>query len=346
VRIFIKLLAFLILLVSSFVIYDRYEMRKPVVFEALHQIDPLPKTKKLISQNRLVEADEYLSFFVDHGYLKNNEQAQALLIEIKRKREDLEYRAKKIADGVLKGKSDELDGQIAAGISDFFLFGDLRDLTIEGYHKLTNQEVDEILVALSSVGVMATGMTVISGGTSTTVKSATSFLKFAKKSGKLPNWLGKYLVKLSKQVNKTKDFTPIRGLFNQMKEMISSSGVSGSLKLLSHTNDLKSLKKAVAFSKTYGKSSSTLLSILGKDAFKYTNPKVSKKAFLYASTYGKAGVKRITKVGEIKFFKSLSKPLKASRVAKVFGKNGYTIFKMIPDYVFYILGLISLMILV
>jgi hypothetical protein len=119
-------------------------MRKPIAFDALQQIDPLPKTKKLISQNRLVEADEYLSFFVDHGYLKNNEQAQSLLIEIKRKREDLEYRAKKIADGVLEGKSDELDGQIAAGISDFFLFGDLRDLTIEGYHKLTNQEVDEV----------------------------------------------------------------------------------------------------------------------------------------------------------------------------------------------------------
>ena len=345
-RIFIKLLAFLVLLVSFFVIYDRYEMREPVVFEALHQIDPLPKTKKLISQNRLVEADEYLSFFVDHGYLKNNEKAQALLIEIKRKREDLEYRAKKIADGILEGKSDELDGQIAAGISDFFLFGDLRDLTIEGYHKLTNQEVDEVLVALSAIGVAATGMTVISGGTSAPVKGATSFLKFAKKSGKLPKWLGKYLIKLSKQVKKTKDLKPVKTFLTDMYDMTKLSGVSGSLKLLSHTKDLKSLKKAMVFSKTFGKNSSALLSILGKDALKYANPKVSKKAFLYASTYGKAGVKRVTKLGEKRFLKSLIKPVKVSRVAKVFGKNGSAILKIIPDGIFYILVLISLMILV
>jgi hypothetical protein len=321
-------------------------MRKPIAFDALQQIDPLPKTKKLISQNRLVEADEYLSFFVDHGYLKNNEEAQSLLIEIKRKREDLEYRAKKIADGVLEGKSDELDGQIAAGISDFFLFGDLRDLTIEGYHKLTNQEVDEVLVALSSVGVVASGLTLVSAGTSSPVKGTISFLKFAKKSGKLPTWLGKYIIKISKQAANTKNLKPIKSLFDDLYNMTKLSGVSGSLKLLSYTSDLKSLKRVTQFSKTYGKNSSALLSILGKDALKYTKPRVSKKAFLYAATYGKAGVKRITKLGEIKFFKSLSKPLKASRVAKVFGKNGYVIFKMVPDYVFYILGLISLMILV
>ena len=337
-RILLKTFAFVVLFASFFVIYDRYEMREPVAFEALNQINPLPKTEALIAEGKLLEAEEYLTFFMAYPYMKENLQAKNLLLDIKLKRTSPAYKKDKIIEGIITGKSDELAGQVSAGISDFFLFGDLRDLTIEGYHHLKGEEVDQVLVALSTIGVVATGATFATAGASTSLKGSLSFLKYAKKMGKLPPWLGKHLVKISKK----RDYSKVKPLLTDLFTLAKGAGVSGGLKLLENTKGLNSLKDAVKFSKVYGKNSSALVSIVGKDVLKIHKGAI-KKAFLHASTYGKVGVKRLAKLGEKGFLKSLVKPIKTSRIVKIFDKNSANILKQIPDGVFYVLGLVALL---
>jgi len=343
-RIFIKIIAFTILLFSALILYDRYDMRAPIAFEALQQIDPIPKTKALINENKLFEAEDYLSFFIQYEYVKNNPQAWALLKDIQTQRQTLGYKANNILSGVMTGKSNELEGQISAGVSDFFLFGDIRDLTIEGYHHITNKEVDKVLVALSSIGVVASGLTLVTAGASTPIKGSLSFLKYAKRNGKLPRWMGKYIMKSAKEIKQSKSLGRFENFFTELYTLIRTSGINGSMKLLSHTKNIKTFQEAVNFSKLYGKNSATLLTILGKDTVKYAKG-TDKKAFLYASTYGKTGVKRLHTLGEKGFLKSLQKPVKISRISKVFNKNIVTILKQIPDAVFYTLGLLTIMIL-
>ena len=343
-RLFIKLTAFVMLLVSFFILYDRYDMRQPIAFEALQQIDPLPKTKEFITQGKLVDAEEYLSFFIPYPYMQNNLKAKSLLLDIKLKRSSPEYKKEKILEGIMTGKSDELEGQISAGVSDLFLFGDLRDLVIEGYHHLSNQKVDNVLVALSSIGVVASASTFMSAGASMPAKGSLSFLKFAKKTGKLPKWLGKYLIKSAKELKHSKELKGIKTLFNELTIMIKSAGANAGLKLLQNTKGIKSLKASSTFAKTYGKNSTALLTILGKDALKYQKG-LSKEAFTYASTFGKIGVKRMRRLGGKGFLKSLKAPVKISRLAKVFDKNSLRLLKQIPDSVFYLLGFVAIMIL-
>ena len=340
----LKIIAFLTLIFSFFILYDRYDMRQPIAFEALQHIDPLPKTQTLLLKGNLVEAEEYLSFFMPYPYMKDNLNAKNLLLDIKLKRASPEYKKDKILEGIITGKSDELSGQISAGVSDLFLFGDLRDLVIEGYHHLSNQKVDNVLVALSSIGVVASASTFMSAGASMPAKGSISFLKFAKKSGKLPKWLGKYLIKSAKEIKHSKELKSIKTLFSQLSIMIKSAGVNGGLKLLKNTKGIKSLKEATAFAKTYGKNASPLLSILGKDALKYQKG-LSKEAFSYAATFGKTGVKRMRKLGGKGFLKSLKAPIKISRIAKIFDKNSIALLKQIPDSVFYLLGFVAIMIL-
>ena len=76
--IFLKIIAFLLLIFSFFILYDRYDMRQPIAFEALQQIDPLPKTRTLIQAGKLVDAQEYLTFFMPYPYMKNNLEAKTL----------------------------------------------------------------------------------------------------------------------------------------------------------------------------------------------------------------------------------------------------------------------------
>jgi len=340
-RIVIKLLAFIVLVFSAYILFDRHDMRTPVAFEALEQINPVPKTKQLIEDKKLIEAEEYLSFFMTFDYMKTNKEAEKLLQTIKVQRSDISYKTQNILDGIWTGKSDELEGQISAGVSDFFLFGDLRDLTIEGYHHVKGEDVDHVLVALSTIGVVATGATLVTAGASTPIKGSLSFLKHAKKVGKLPSWLGKYLVKISKK----RDLSKVKPLFTDLFTLVKGAGTSGGLKLLQDTKGLDSLKDAVGFSRVYGKNSSALVTVVGKDVVAYQKG-ISKKAFLHASTYGKVGVKRLDKLGEKGFLKSLVKPIKTSRLVKIFDKNIAHIIKQIPDRVFYILGLLALLIVV
>lgn len=343
-RILLKIFAFVLLLFSFFVLYDRYDMRTPLKFEALKQIDPLPHTRALIKEGKLLDAKEYLSFFIPFDYMKNDREAHQLLKNIDRQRAALSYKTKKILSGVITGKSDELSGQISAGVSDFFLLGDLRDLTIEGYHHLQHEKVDKTLVALSSIGVVASAATVMSAGTSTPIKASLSFLKVAKKSGNLPKWLAKTLIKSSKELKQSKNINHLKTLFSDLYHLVDYAGIKGGFKLLKQTKDTKTLKEAIVFSKIYGKNSAPLATILGKDLLAYSKYH-DKKAFLYAATYGKKGVLRLGKLGEKGFLKSLKRPIKTSRFVKILGKNSLHLLRQIPDKAFIVLGLVAIMIL-
>ncbi len=343
-RLLIKLFALILLLGSFFILYDRYDLRQPIAFEALQQIDPLPKTKALIAKGQLSQAEDYLTFLMDYPYMKNNLQAKNLLLDIKLKRTSSAYKQEKILQGIITGKSDETEGQIAAGVSDLFLVGDLRDLAIEGYHHLSDQKVDKTLVALSSIGVFASAATLLSAGTTIPAKGSISFLKFAKKSGKLPTWLNKYLIKAAKEIKHTKELRSIKTLFNELSILIKHAGLNGGLRLLKQTKGVDSLKVASSFAKTYGKNSSALFMILGKDTLRLKKG-LNKEAFAYAATYGKTGVKRLRRLGGKGFLKSLKAPVKVSRLAKVFDKHSLALLKNIPDGVFYALGLVAIMIL-
>jgi len=326
-------------------VYDYYQMRQKVHFEALQRINPIPKTIKYIEQEKYADAFEYLEFFMDYDYVRNNPNAWKLYRGLKEKRESYEYQSKKIFEGVINGKSDETIGQVSAGISDFFLFGDLRDLTIEGWHHLTGKEVDNVLVGLSTIGVLATGATVISGGSSAPVKGGISLLKFAKKAGKMPKWLEKFIIKSAKEIKKTKDIKPIQGFFENLYYTTKASNLNTTLKLMNNSANLTAFKKSLGFAKAFGKKSSALTKILGKDSviyYRILKDKTSKKAFLNASTYGEKGIKRLAKVGEKAFLKSLKVPVKISRLTKVLSKRSVDFLKNISVNIYILTAMVSL----
>ena len=347
--ILIKAIAFILFAFSSFMVYDHYEMSQKVHFEALNRINPIPNTIKYIEEKKYPDAFEYLEFFMDYDYVRNDPKAWKLYIGLKDERESYEYQSKKVMEGVLYGKSNETIGQVSAGISDFFLFGDLRDLTIEGWHKLTGKEVDKVLVGLSTIGVIATGATVMSGGSAAPVKGGVSLLKFAKKAGKMPKWMEKFVIKSAKQVKKTKDIKPLKGFFEDIYNTTKASNLNTTMKLMSNASNLKAFKNSLGFAKAFGKKSGALTKILGKDSviyYRILKDKTSKKAFLHASTYGEKGIKRLAKMGDKRFLKSLKAPIKVSRLTKIVSKNGIDFLKNISVSVYILVSMVSLVFLV
>ena len=348
-RLLLKIIAFFVLLFSLFMIYENYALHQEQRFEALQRIDPLPETLRLIDEDKYAEASEYLGFFMKYDYVKENPKAQELYEALEQKRNSMAYQSEKAVEGVLKGKSDETIGQVSAGISDFFLFGDLRDLSIEGYHYLNGEKVDKVLVALSTIGVVVTGATMFSAGSTAGVKGGVSALKLIRKSRKMPPWMEKFIVRSAKQVKNNHNIKPIKAFLEDIYTVTKNSGFNTTMKLLNKSPNMKAFRNSIGFAKTFGKESGVLFRILGDDApvyYRLLKEKSSKKTFLKAATYGEPGIKRLAKMGEKGFLKSIKPVVKTSRLAKIFNKNVVRALYKIPVAVYIFMAMVSMVLLV
>lgn len=93
--------------------------------------------------------------------------------------------AGEFATGAITGESGSLIGVGGAVTADFFVLGDIRDLTIQSMRWLNNEPVDVFLVSISGIGLALTAATIGSGGSTASAKAGASVLKAAKRSSKV-----------------------------------------------------------------------------------------------------------------------------------------------------------------
>jgi hypothetical protein len=320
--------------------------RREFDIRTLRQIDPIPQTQNYIAQKKYSDAYEYLSYFMQFDYVKNNPKAQELLKEIETKRDSYEYQKDKILEGILEGKSDENIGKLSAIASDFLVIGDIRDLFIQGSNYMSDKEVDKVIVALSSLGLVATASTIYSLGATAPAKDGISILKYAKRVNKIPDWLGKAIVKEAKISKKTKSLKNIEKILEPIYTLYKKVGLKDTLNLLKETKNLSELKSIVKFSKRFGKNSSGLIKTVGLKSVKQIDnlSKIKPKTILYASTYGDRGIVALKTMGEAKFLKRVKV---ISRVSKTAYKGNFdTLFtkllNSVPNSVLYSIAIFGL----
>lgn len=295
---------------------------------ALQQIDPLPAVQAMVAEKRYTEAADYLAFFMEYGYVRNNPDAQKLQQHIAQTRQNWQYQFGKVWEGAIKGQSDEAAGQMASVISDFLVVGDIRDLGIQAWRYAHDEQTDPVIAALSGLGLAATSAQIISGagtvGTagasapalaaSTTAKRAAGTLKGMRKMGQLPDWLSSELVRASKISAKTGNLDEAKDLLQSMHTL---SQFPGGLRLLKHTQDMPSLRRMAAFAESFGPHSATLYRLGGNQALHAAEQlhRLDKSSIKLATTYGKNGLKALDEVGSIRFAKY------AARAAKITAKG-------------------------
>jgi len=313
-KLFYKLSLLCLILLSATVLYQKHTY----AYHTLVHVDPLPQTKVMMAEEKYADAEEYLGYFMQFDYVQQMPEAKILLDEIEEKRASIRYKSSKIAEGISTGTSDELSGQISAIGSDFFLIGDLRDLAIEGEHYYHDEEVDTVLVSLSTIGLVASVTTFFTFGGSTVAKSGVSTLKMGHKSNLIPPWLSQTLVKEAKAIRKTKKLSSIKPVFKNLNDLRKEVGIKDSLKLLSRTSNMKELEGVNRLSKRYGKESITLLDLSKKKLLTHTGSfnQYNKNTVKAASTYGIHGFTQLLKGGEKHF-------IKTTKQMKSYAKVGY-----------------------
>jgi len=312
VRRLLRLIALLVFAAASLLLIDRWQVRDP--YGALTPLDPLPHTQELIAQNHWEQAEAYLGYFIEHNSTAVTPQARELLSAIRAKRNSWEYKAKALLNGAVTGRGEEVEGMVGAGVADLFVVGDLRDLFIEGNHWLNGEEVDEVILALSSLGIAATAATISTAGGAGGIKGTTSLLKNMRRGRLLPAWLLKALARLPSASDTRR---AANTLMEPIADLYRTSGFLGARTILSQSKSLKELQKMRFFAKQFGKESAVLLRI-DPVALRLAEHAPA-RAVTRASLYGKPG------------FKALAKQVKyATRLSKYISKHYQQLLRMVP----------------
>lgn len=308
----IRLIALLMFLASSAVLYDRWEMRDRLA--TVPPIDPMPHTQELIAAERFAEAEAYLGYFVEHNSTAVTPQAREMLQAIHRKRQSWQHRARALMDGAINGNSDETLGMIGAGVADLFVVGDIRDMVIEGRHWLAGEKVDDVVLALSSLGIAATAATIGTAGGAGGVKGSLSLLKQMRKGKLLPVWFIKALTRLPRAADIKRESN---ALLEPITTLYREGGWLATREILRSSQNLKDLKRMQFFAKTFKRESAVLLRI-DPQAVRLAEH-FPARTITRASLFGKAG------------FKQLARQLKyLSRVSKIISKQWQGWLRALP----------------
>ena len=298
-------------------------------FSHLVRVNPVQQTQQLAQKEKFAEANDYLSYFMEYEYMKEDAEAIRLSQFIQETRESWIYKLKKMNSGFWTGESDETEGQVASVVSDFLVIGDLRDLVIEGNNLIQEKDVDKVNTALATVGVVSSVVVVTASA-----KPAITFLKMTHKAGKMPKWLGKTLVESAEIAKKTNSLDHLKDIFSNVHGLYKTAGARTTLELLAKSKDINDFRRLAKFGNVFGNKTPTLLKVGGDDAITAFQRLggAEKDTILEASTYGNEGVKFLEKNGAEIFKSGLSSTrrrmtnleiqfVESGRKAKIGGKE-------------------------
>jgi hypothetical protein len=322
------LLLLLVFLVSVSVLVEHYT--ETSIDAQIKEMEKLPdanyisEIEKLREEGKLGEALELARFVGEHPDMPGHLEAKRLEKEIEAELDSEFSKILRFARGAVTGNPKT--GMDAAGAvaSDFCFFGDLRDLTIQGWKFISKQETDKLVVALSAIGVLTETIKTIDG-----VPAA---LKLFKKIGSITPKFGNSILEASQKALKQRKVTSeLKKIFINFKDVTKNMGFTKSalaLKSVDSAEDLSALAKVSA--KVPGETF-VILRNGGKEAFdaiKKIDPEGKEETLLkIAARKGKAGAKFLAKrdstfsnkvLGKIQIVTRVTKDVRLRRVQSMF----------------------------
>ncbi len=220
-----------------------------LTLSALPDFDYLAEVRHLRESGRYGEA----LVVADAGLEATKGQRQVAILREKQRtldeRSSVLRRLKDVGIGALSGTAGEggnaslerLGGAIAA---DLFVVGDVRDLILQGGHYVVDGQADELVLLLSTVGLVTT--------LAPEIDWVPSLLKIAKKAGKLTRGMEEYL----KAAIKGRRVKELEAVMGDVKILAARSSPAGAVRLLAHADGPADVAKLARFMERNGRGAS------------------------------------------------------------------------------------------
>jgi hypothetical protein len=165
---------------------------------------------------------------------------------------------------------------------DLTVLGDIKGLADEGGKSMRGEELDEVILILSAVGLSATALVLVTGGGSMTIKAGAGLAKIARGMGAMPGWMARTLTDAARRgvdwagipgIRSADDvmallrlsvLRPTVRMLDDAGRVVKKAGPAGGLYLISKTADAAELAKLGRVSEAIHARTVGTVEILGK----------------------------------------------------------------------------------
>ncbi|HUR40555.1 MAG TPA: hypothetical protein VM240_05240 [Verrucomicrobiae bacterium] len=154
------------------------------------------------------------------------------------------FRFQQVGRGALTGTGESVEALGGAVVADLFVFGDVRDLVIQGGKRLRGEAVDPIIVGLSAGGILMT--------VNPAVDLGGALLKFARRMGGMTADFAKALGDAIRRAVATRNADEVAAISDDVAALSKQARPAVALAILKHVDDPATLKAAREFTERPG----------------------------------------------------------------------------------------------
>jgi len=165
--------------------------------------------------------------------------------------------------GFVTGETNDAAGLVGAAAGDLIGWGDVRDLAREGWHAVSGQDVNKLLVGMSAAGLAVTAWTYLSAGAAAPVREGLSVAKAAGRTERL----GKGLVESVGRSFANGRAERVGVAIADLGTVQSKAGTRAALQGLRETQGIAEVSKLKQLANVKGRSTLAILKTLGRNAF-------------------------------------------------------------------------------
>ena len=165
--------------------------------------------------------------------------------------------------GFVTGETNDAAGLVGAAAGDLIGWGDVRDLAREGWHAVSGQDVNKLLVGMSAAGLAVTAWTYLSAGAAAPVREGLSVAKAAGRTERL----GKGLVESVGRSFANGRAERVGVAVADLGTVQSKAGTRAALQGLRETQGIAEVSKLKQLANVKGRSTLAILKTLGRNAF-------------------------------------------------------------------------------
>jgi hypothetical protein len=166
------------------------------------------------------------------------------------------------AHGFITGEPNDLAGFAGATTGDLLVYGDIRDLSREGWRYLRGEKSDPLLMGLAAAGLAVTGVTYWSLGASAPVRAGSTLLKVARRTGRIGTRLADDVAALLK----TRRAPRVAAALTDVARIQRRAGTRVALESLRHADNVGDIAKAGKLVEKKGRSTLAIFKTLGRGA--------------------------------------------------------------------------------
>jgi hypothetical protein len=206
--------------------------------------------------------------------------------------------ATSFGQGFITGAPEDLAGLAGTATSDLLVFGDIRDAVIEGTHVARGEPADQLVLGLACVGLVVTAATYTTLGAAAPERAGLSFIKAARRSGKLAapvaEWMTRSIrgavdteklgvalskvsineageaMKIAREAVKLERLDAIAAMLRDVGRVRAKGGTRAALEGLRLSEGAEDVAKVARLAESKGTKTRAILKLVGRAAFVLT----------------------------------------------------------------------------